>query len=278
MKCAIHNADDLTWLMRHTNRFKGGQVTDVHVHKRRLYDESSGRDIAAGTLITAVIRYEVSAGHPHGLYPVTRVAKLTMVGVTDFSIFEQEGADFSEIGETHAEVSEDGRLRFWFDPRGELYVICDEAELEEVSRPGPSRPVRTGTTEWTFQADAGTAPPIRWLLDQLDRAGVPCAWRGCRTSSHPALCWEGHLVPATACDNARAGVHVQAFGPLDGSGFGITLRPIDPHAEGTATLLVALADAIARSYAGTCLAGRQVMAGDDWLEGAGAARSPASEE
>ncbi len=279
MRCAIKTAEDLAWLMRHTHRFRGGQVSDLHVHKRRLYDECTGREVTAGTAITAVIRYDLSPRGGLGLHVVTRVAKLTMIGVTDFSIFEQEGADFSEIGETHAEASE-GRLRFWFDPRGELYVICDEAELEEVSRPGPHRVVRNGMSEWTFQAAAGTPPAVAWFLDQLDQAGVPCAWRASKSSSltHPALCWEGQLVPASAQDNARTGVIVQAFGPLDGSGFGVTLRPLDPHEEGTARLLVALADLIARTYSGTCLAGSQVMAGEEWLEGHSAAVHPGSED
>lgn len=283
MRCAIKTAEDIAWLMRHTHRFKGGQVADLHVHKRRLLDECTGREVPAGTVITAVIRYELPSSDGYSLHAVTRVAKLTMIGVTDFSIFEQEGADFSEIGETHAEASE-GRLRFWFDPRGELYVICDEAELEEVSRPGPRRVVRNGMTEWTFQAAAGTLPAVAWFLDQLDRAGVPCAWRARKQPhlTHPALRWEGQLVPASAQESARSGVLVQAFGPLegpgDGSGFGIILRPLDPHEDGTARLLVALADLLARTYSGTCLAGSQVMAGEEWLEGHSAAVHPATED
>lgn len=268
MRYVIKTADDLVWLLRHTHRFKGGQVSDLHVHKRRLYDESTGREVTAGTVITAVLRYDLSSGSSWpSRHAITRVAKLTMIGVTDFSLFEQEGADFSKIGEMHGEASE-GRLRFWFDPRGELYVICDEAELEEVSRPGPRAVVRNGMSEWTFQAEAGSFPPVTWLLDQLDQSGVPCAWRARKQSppSHPALQWEGQLIPASAQVNARSGVLVQAFGPLNESGFGITLRPLDPHEIGTAKLLVALADLIARTYSGICLAGSQVMAGEEWLE------------
>ena len=263
----IKTAEDLAWLLGHTHAFQGGQVTDLHVRKHRLFDEASGREITAGTIITAVIRYELAIRGADRFYAVTRVAKLTMTGVTDFSIFEQEGADFSEIGVTHAEAS-DGQLRFWFDPRGELYVICDEAQIEEVSRPVASRPLRTGMTEWTFQAQAGALPDVAWILDHLDRAGLPCAWRAVKSqgSCHPALLWEGYLLPASAHDAPRtSGVAVQAYGPLDACGFGITLRASDPHQDGIGRLLVALADIIARSYEGTCLCGNHIMERNEWL-------------
>lgn len=268
MKHSIRTAEDLAWLLSHTRGFQGGQVTDVHVHKCRLLDEFAGREVTAGTIITAVIQYELLNREGHGLHAVTRVAKLTMVGVTDFSIFEQEGADFSEIGVAHAEAS-DGRLRFWFDPCGELYVICDEAEIEEVSRPGTSNLIPAGMTEWTFQAETGDLPPVSWFLDRLDQVGIPCAWRAYKRSApaHPALRWEGDLIPASAHDVPRAGVHMQAYGPLDGSGFGIMLRASDPHGNGSARLLVALADITARNFTGTCLAGTQVMERDEWLAG-----------
>src|SRR5574341_1798003 len=122
VKYRIKTAEDLAWLMEHTRGFRGGQVLELHVQKRRVFDEASGRDVDAGTVVGAAIRYDRTLRRTEGLYAVTRVARLTMTGVTDFSIFEQEGADFSEIGEAHAEASE-GRLRFWFDPCGELYVI-----------------------------------------------------------------------------------------------------------------------------------------------------------
>lgn len=263
----IKTAEDLAWLLDHTHAFHGGQVTDLHVRKQRLFDEASGREITAGTTITAAIRYEVAVRGNDRFYAVNRVAKLTMTGVTDFSIFEQEGADFSEIGVTHAEAS-DGQLRFWFDPRGELYVICDEAQIEEVSRPGASRPIRTGMTEWTFQAQTGDLPAVTWFLDHLDRAGLPCAWRTVKPQhpSHPALRWEGYLVPASAHGAPRtSGVSVQTYGPLDGCGFGITLRASDPHENGIGQLLVTLADIIARSFMGTCLCGNHVMERDEWL-------------
>jgi hypothetical protein len=263
----IKTVEDLAWLLAHTHAFQGGQVTDLHVRKHRLFDEASGREITAGTTIIAVIRYELAVRGSDCVYAVTRVAKLTMTGVTDFSIFEQEGADFSEIGVTHAEAS-DGQLRFWFDPRGELYVICDEAQIEEVSRPGASRPLRTGMTEWTFQAQTGALPDVAWFLDHLDRAGLPCAWRAVKPQapSHPALRWEGYLVPASAHGARRTGgVFVQAYGPLDGCGFGITIRASDPHQDGVGRLLVALADIIARSFEGTCLCGNHIMERNEWL-------------
>ncbi len=79
MRHSIRNAEELAWLLAHTHGFRGGYVTDVHVSKRRLFDEESGCDVLAGTTVTTVIRYHVRG--------VTRVARLTMFGVTDFSIF-----------------------------------------------------------------------------------------------------------------------------------------------------------------------------------------------
>jgi hypothetical protein len=267
VKHHIKNAEDLMWLLHHTQGFQAGHVTDLHVRKQRIFDEVSGREVGAGTVIVAIIRYDRVVCAAEGMYAVARVAKLTMTGVTDFSIFEQEGADFSEIGEVHAELS-DGRLRFWFDPYGELYVICDEAEIEEVSRPGAIQPLHGGLTEWTFQADADEVPAVRWVLDQLDQAGLPCSWRELKSRGrpHPALRWEGHLVPASISERLRSpGVYVQAFGPLEGDGFGITLRVTDPHEPVTGRILVVLANVIARSFSGSCLAGDYIIKRDEWL-------------
>ncbi|MGH7230732.1 MAG: hypothetical protein ACREJU_05150 [Nitrospiraceae bacterium] len=263
----IKSAIDLAWFLRHTQAFQGGHVTDLHVHKQHLLDESSGHEVAAGTILTVTIRYEPSIRESEGSYTISRVAKLTMKGVTDFSVFEQEGADFSEISVIHADVS-GGRLRFWFDPQGELYVICDEAEIEEVSTPATAKPIRAGMAEWTFQAEVGKAPSIKWFLDHLDRAGVPCAWRSLKSpiSTHPAMRWTGHLLPASVHDGPRpAGVQVQAYGPFDGSAFGITLRASDPHNDQTGRLLVILADLIARSFEGMCLARNHIMERGEWL-------------
>jgi len=269
VKHRVKTAEDLAWLMEHTRGFQAGQVLELYVQKQRLFDEALGRDVGAGTVIAAAIRYDRILRGAEGLYAVTRVARLTMAGVTDFSIFEQEGADFSEIGEAHAEAS-DGRLRFWFDPCGELYVVCDEAELEEVSRPGSDRPYRAGTTEWTFQADAGALPAVGWFLDHLDAVGLPCAWRAMkgRDRGHPARRWEGHLLPANCPELFRgSGVHVATYGPLDGDGFGVTLRVTNPHEPMTGRLLVVLADMIARSFSGLCLAGNHILERDEWLGG-----------
>ena len=263
----IKTADDVEWFLHHTQAFRDGRVTDLHVHKQHLFDESSGHEVAAGTILTVVIRYELTVRGIADFYAVNRVAKLTMKGVTDFSVFEQEGADFSEIGVIHADAS-GGRLRFWFDPQGELYVICDEADIEEISTPTPVDPIQTGMTEWTFQAEAGEAPSIHWFLEQLDGAGAPCAWRAVKhsESSHPAMRWMGYLVPASTHGGSRAaGVQVQAYDPIDGCGFGMTLRASDPHDDETGRLLVILADMIARNFTGMCLAKNHVMARNEWL-------------
>jgi len=263
----IKSPEELRWLIEHTHGFHGGQISDVQIRKQRLFDETSGRELTAGTLITLTIRYEHLAAGDDPLLAVHRVAKLTMRGVTDFSVFEQDGADFSEIGLLHAEAS-GGRLRFWFDPNGELYVICDEAELDEVSRPGTGQLMRTGTSEWTFQARTGDLPDIGWFLEQLDRAGMPCAWRGTKPSAslHPAMRWSGVLFPALDRHAGRTtGVQMQTYGSLDGCGFGVTLRAADPHETVTARLLVILADIIARSFSGLCLARNQVVERDEWL-------------
>ena len=263
----IKTPDDLAWLLGHSRSFHGGQINELNVRKQRLFDEASGREVVAGTVLTAVIRYEVAVRGPEGLYAVTRVARLTMRGVTDLSIFEQEGADCSEIHAITAEAV-GGRLRFWFDPRGEFYVVCDEAELDEVSRPGRDRPIRAGTSEWTFQARTGELPTVEWLLAHLDRAGLPCSWRAVKrtTRPHPSLRLEGYLIPSAAPESdSRTGLHVQTYGRLDDCDFGITLRAVDPYENGTGRLLVVLADIIARSFPGTCLSGNQVMERDEWL-------------
>lgn len=266
MKERIRTAEDLSLFLSHTRRFQGGKVTDLHVQRRCLFDEGSGREVRAGTVLTAIIRYEVPSVETQGLHAIVRVAKLTMLGVSDFSIFEQEGSDCSEIGVIHAEIAW-GRLRFWFDPQGELYVVCDEAEFEEVSMPGPGRPVPSGITDWTFQARTGDVPGIAWFLDHLDRAGFPCAWRAAKrpTPCHPAWRWQGELMSASQQGDAEPGlVHVQTYGPLDGSGFGVTLRACHPSGAEAARLVLVLADIIARHFEGTCLAGRHILERDEW--------------
>lgn len=271
----IRTADDLAWLLDHTQSFPGGQIILLSVQKQRMFDETSGRDITAGTVITTNIRYEIAVRGVEGLYSVSRMARLVMKGVTDFSIFEQEGADFSEIGLLHAETS-GGRLRFWFDPHGELYVICDEAELEEVSRPGSVRGLLSGVSEWTFQAETGELPTIDWFLAHLDRLGCPCAWRSTKPTgpAHPALRWAGLLLPASSKGLPRnAGVLIQTYGPLDGYCFGITLRVSNPQEEAIGRLLMTLADLIAHEFSGMCLTGHHIMERDEWLGGQGIERA-----
>jgi hypothetical protein len=90
------------------------------------------------------------------------------------------------------------------------------------------------------------------------------------------LQWEGHLVPSFH-GVQRGSVHVQAYGPLDGCNFVITLRASDPQEGTTGRLLVTLADLIARNFAGTCLTGNQIVEGKEWLgwhipDGLGTAR------
>ena len=89
MQMPIKDVEDLRWLLGHTGGFRGGYVTDVQMAKRRLFDEGSGANMLADTVVTVVIRY--------CLRHMERVAKLTMTGVTDFSVFEQEGADCSDL-------------------------------------------------------------------------------------------------------------------------------------------------------------------------------------
>jgi hypothetical protein len=280
MSRRIKTPADLAWLLEHTQAFYGGHIHELTIRKRRVFDETSGRDIVAGTDLTAMIRYQVTRRGLEGPYVVTRMAKLTMRGVTDLSIFEQDGADCSEIHSVHAEAI-GGRLRFWFDPRGEFYVVCDEVEFEEVSRPGPTRSIRTGISEWAFQAHTGNLPTVEWLLAHLDRAGLPCTWRPVKRAAraHPTLRWEGYLVPADQDEPASPGsVHVQLYGGLDNCQFGITLRAADPHEHGTGRLLLLLADIIARHFPGICLSGNQIVEGEEWLAESDLSRRAACDE
>ncbi len=128
MKYQIVNIDDLRWLLGHTGGFRGGYVTDVQVSKRRLLDEASGREVPAGTTVTVVIRYRIRQ--------MSRVAKLTMTGVTDFSIFEQEGADCSTLGVIQTELT-DGKLRFLVRSAGR--TLCG-VRRSAVRRSGGAEP------------------------------------------------------------------------------------------------------------------------------------------
>src|SRR5574342_691097 len=145
MLVSIKNVEDLRWLMGHTGGFRGGYVTDVQMSKRRMFDEGSVRDVLADMTVTVVVHYS--------LRQMERVAKLTMQGVTDFSIFEQEGADCSTLSVIQAEATA-GKFRFWFDPQGELYVVCDEVDFEEVAMPLSEMPLRESVAQWSFHSEA----------------------------------------------------------------------------------------------------------------------------
>jgi hypothetical protein len=258
MQLHIKSAEDLAWLLTHTGSFRSGYVTDVHMAKRRLLDEATGREILTDTTVTLVIRYQVRG--------VIRVAKLAMTGVTDFSIFEQEGVDCSTLGVIHAEALA-GRLRFWFDPQGELYVVCEEVDFEEVSTPVVGRaPVRS-PGQWVFQAGTGRGPTTAWLLKQLDQAGVPCAWRVSKLTkrSHQALRLEGDLVPASEKQKAQSHhLHVQVYGPFDGAAFRIVLQKAQRRDGLGGEVLTVLADAIARTFSGSCLVGDTIIPAAEW--------------
>jgi hypothetical protein len=62
------------------------------------------------------------------------------------------------------------------------------------------------------------------------------------------------------------GVFIQTFGPLDGCGFGLTVRATDLHENGIGRLVTVLAEIVARSFAGRCLTGTQIMEREEWLE------------
>lgn len=257
MKHSLKNVEDLRWLIGHTGGFRSGYVTDVQMSKRRLFDEGSGREVPAGTTVAVTIRYEIRG--------MVRVAKLTMTGVTDFSIFEQDGADCSALGVIQTEFSA-GKLRFWFDPQGELYVVCDEAHLDEIATPFVTADQAAEFARWTFQGRTAEGPTVQWLLHELDRAGLPSAWRETKrtVAIHPAVQWEGDLIPAgdsMARDNM---VHVMAYSLWEGQGFGLMLRVFGIQDRRMSRILEVLADQITRHFAGDCLVGTTIIPGREW--------------
>lgn len=258
MTHSIKTVEDLRWFLAHTQGFRGGQVTDVHVSKRRIFDEASGHDVVAGSAVTVVVRYRVQGS--------LRVAKLTMQGVSDLSIFEQEGGDCSALDVVQVELNE-GKLRFWFDPNGDLYVLCEEVLFEEVSLPQSDADLGGVTAQWIFQADSGEAPTVAWLLEQLDQAGVPCIWRAARPlgTSWRALGWEGELVSAAdanACPRER--LQVQTYGPIDGAGFGMRVQLHDSTDRSGSRLMGVVTDLVTQCYAGTCLVGQTFVSHKEW--------------
>lgn len=261
MKHLLKHAGDLRWFMAYTNRFRGGYITDVRMSKKRLFDENSGRDLLVGTTVTVVARYCAD--------DMVRTARLTMSGVSDFSILEQEGEDSSAIGAVQAEVS-DERLRFWFDPEGRLYVVCEEALFEEVASPASDGDMARAVARWVFQADQGEVPTVEWLLRHLDQAGVPCIWRVGQAGSrrHPSISWEGELTSSSLFSEKRgASVHVMAHRPAGASGFGMTLRAPQIPDPDSRRVLGLVADLLARTFPGTCVAGDTVLSSEEWLRG-----------
>jgi len=258
MKYQVVNIEDLRWLLGHTGGFRGGYVTDVQVSKRRLLDEASGREVLAGITVIVVIRYRIRQ--------MARVAKMTMTGVTDFSMFEQEGADCSTLGIIQAEWT-DGKLRFWFDPQGELYVVCDEAQLEEVAAPSLEPLSLEQVAQWTFQSESPDWPTVTWLLAELEVAGIPCTWQATAPSAgrHRSIQWEGDLLPVSRQGAMAApGVHGMLYGPLDGPGFGVVLRVLVVQDRRIGQVLSLLADLIVQRFSGQCLVGNTIIPGVEW--------------
>ena len=213
----------------------------------------------ADTTVTVVVRYR--------LRHMARVAKLTMAGVTDFSIFEQEGADCSTLGVIQAECTA-GKLRFWFDPQGELYVVCDEAVLDEVAMPLTEDRAREPIAQWTFQSPMADWPTVDWILEALDGAGCPCTWKQAKLSKgrQSVFQWEGMLVPAQGAEAVdQAAVHVMLYGPLDGPGFGIVLQVAGTQGQAVNRVLSCASDLIVRRFSGQCLVGNTIIPGEEWL-------------
>lgn len=254
MTHSIATVDDLRWLLTHTQGFRGGQITDVHVAKRRMFDEESGRDVMVESTVTVFIRYSVSG--------VLRLAKLSMQAVSDLSLFEQDGGDWAIVGGIQVELNE-GKVRFWFDPHGNLYVVCEEASFEEVSLPHAGAEREALVEQWVFQADCGEAPSINWLLNQLDQVGMPCVWKAAARRERPprGICWEGELVTATVHGGAGqvAALDVQTYGPIDGAGFGVRVQSRRTVSRAGHRLLSMVAHVVTSAYAGTCLAGRSLL-------------------
>jgi hypothetical protein len=258
VKHSLKNADDLRWLVEYTGSFRSGYVTDVQMSKRCLFDEGSGRELPAGTTISVTIRYEIRG--------MVRTAKLTMTGVTDFSIFEQDGADCSALGTVQTEFSA-GKIRFWFDPLGELYVVCDEAHLDEIATPCVTADQAAEFARWTFQGRTAEGPTVQWLLHELDRAGLPCAWREATraVAIHPAVQWEGDLMPAgDVTVNGHHMVHVLAYGSQEGQGFGLMLRVFGIQDRRMSRILEVLAEQITQHFPGDCLVGTTIIPGREW--------------
>jgi len=226
--------------------------------KRRLFDEESGREVPAGTTVSVTIRYQVRE--------LVCVARLLMTSVTDFSLFEQEGADCSSLDVIQAEYNA-GKLRFWFDPQGELYIVCEEAELEEVSTPIIGAHHIAELACWTFQGEAADGPTVQWLLEELDRAGMPCTWRTSKRTMtvHPTIQWEGDLIPTGDGWSTQTNmVHVMAYRLTESQGFGLVLQVLGTKDRQICRILEVLADHITQYFPGNCLVGTIIIPGREW--------------
>lgn len=267
MKRRLQSPTDIQWLFRYTHAFKGAKVLELVVRKERMWDEWSGETIPASTTLVLSICFEHISRSEAGPCSLQRLARLTMEGVSDFSIFEQDGSDFSDIRMFHAEIFGE-RLRFWFDPYGELYAICEQAVFEEVSRPAHEDARARGVREWSFQSQEGHMPQQDWFLEALDRVGLPCAWRNERSSGNPdsMLRWEGELIPATPPEGPPScGLVVQAYQPVGDESFGITVKVPESPDQAILRLLTALTDTILRTFAGTCLVDNRMLQRQEWL-------------
>ncbi len=253
MKRPLRHQEDLAWLLRHSRGFRGGHLAEFHVDRRYLYDENIRRDVLAGTTVTVLIRYAIGPMPGAADAPIHRLARMRFAGVSDFSCFEQDGGHRGTIDAMQTEIHQ-GRLRFWFDQYGEVYVVCEEAELEEVAVPGRMSEAES-MRGWVFQALVGTLPSVTWLLEQLDRAGLPCVWReepAARIGTN-SLHWTGLLALSAAGGTARAGaISIQGYGPLDGHAFGLAAET-RTYDRGSDALLLGLVGIVTQHYAGDVL-------------------------
>jgi hypothetical protein len=120
---------------------------------------------------------------------------------------------------------------------------------------------------WTFQGQAADGPTVQWLLNELDEAGMPCSWRTTKRAAaiHPAVQWEGDLIPSSDTSASRTNMlHVMAYGPLDGQGFGLMLRTLGMQDRRISRILENLADRITQRFAGNCLVGTTIIPGHEW--------------
>lgn len=261
MKQSIRNAEGLTWLLRHTRAFRGGRLVECHVMRRLLFDDRLDREVPAGTTVTLTVRYEYlecepSAGEASSartLPRVHRVAQLRCEGVSDFSLFEQEGADGGRIDALQVECY-DERIRLWFDQYGEVYVVCDVVEFDEVALP-MARTAGTPPREWAFQSRTGALPSVDWLLRQLDSRRLPCSWRADQKQDVRAqgYVWSGVLTRRAGREGpAQQGVVLQGSVAIDGAAFGVVVRvPGDGAADDA--LVAAVMDVMTEQFEGDYL-------------------------